>query len=223
MAQHDPDPEPGNSLTPTIDLLKTVAEAFTKLPPLLAYGGLVLIVAVVILAIGGVLPNVLLWLPAAAIAAFLIYAYMQFAEEKAKRQFELDKQAQELRHQQEMARLARQAVTPAEETPRPPLTPPTPETGTPTPASLERSYLRHLVHLCGYPPSMALVDIKEAGLAAKSWPWSASSLRWTCPPPTAVPTPPTPPLTSTASTQSKANACSANPPWQPSAATQTAA
>ena len=167
MAQPDPDPEPGNSLTPSVDLLKTVTEAFTKLPPLLAYGGLVLIVAVIILSISGILPDILLWFPVIAIIAFLIYAYMQFAEEKARRQFELQKQAQELRHQQEMARLAQAEVPPAKETITPPPTPHTPEFGAPTPAEWERRYLRHLVHQCGFPPSMALVDIKEAGMGGQ--------------------------------------------------------
>ncbi|MBE2197421.1 MAG: SUMF1/EgtB/PvdO family nonheme iron enzyme, partial [Anaerolinea sp.] len=40
-------------------------------------------------------------------------------------------------------------------------------TAQPTPAEWERRYLRHLVHLCGYPPSMALVDIKEAGMGGQ--------------------------------------------------------
>ena len=78
MTQPDSDnqtPDPRSSLGALI-------EAFTKLPPLLSYGGLILIAAIIILSIGGVLPDALLWIPAVAIVAFLVYAYMQFSEEK---------------------------------------------------------------------------------------------------------------------------------------------
>nr|MBP6803262.1 hypothetical protein [Chloroflexota bacterium] len=68
MSQPDPNtptPDPRSSLGALI-------EAFTKLPPLLSYGGLILIAAIVILSITGVLPEAPLWIPAAALAAFLI-------------------------------------------------------------------------------------------------------------------------------------------------------
>jgi energy-coupling factor transporter ATP-binding protein EcfA2 len=160
MSQPDA-PDNDRPTAPDVDLLKTVAQAFTGLPPLLAYGGLMAVLIIFGLTLFGVIPDALLWIPVIAIAAFLIYAYMQFGEEKAKRQFELDKLAQELRHQQEMARLNQKSAAPAPEPP--PDSTPAKRDGL-TPAQLERSYLRHLVHLCGYPPSMALVDIKEAGL-----------------------------------------------------------
>ena len=167
MTQSDPNtpsPDPRSSLGALI-------EAFAKLPPLLSYGGLILIAAIVILSISGVLPDALLWLPAAAIVAFLVYANMQFAEEKARRQFELKKQAQELKHEQEMARLTK----PDKPEPTPDTSRESPDTNDqlpatndqPTPAEWERRYLRHLIHLCGYPPSMALVDVKEAGLGGQ--------------------------------------------------------
>ncbi len=89
-------PDSGNQTPDSRNSLDALIEAFTKLPPLLSYGGLILITAIVILSIGGVLPDALLWIPAAALVAFLVYTYMQFSEEKAKRQYELDKQAQEL-------------------------------------------------------------------------------------------------------------------------------
>ncbi len=157
MTQPDPNtppPDPRSSLGSLI-------EAFTKLPPLLSYGGLILIAAIVILSISGVLPEVLLWIPAVAIAAFLVYAYMQFDEEKAKRQFELNKQAQEQNHQQEMARLTKPESPPQK--PQPGDT----HQNDASPKEWECRYLDHLMGICGYPPSMALVDIKEAGLGGQ--------------------------------------------------------
>jgi formylglycine-generating enzyme required for sulfatase activity/energy-coupling factor transporter ATP-binding protein EcfA2 len=154
MTQPDPNPN--------LDTLKTLTEAFGKLPPLLSYGGLILIATIVILTITGTLPNLLLAVPIIVIVAFLVYAFMdhRYTLQKiiAEQKYELEKQKLAQAHEQVMAGRSQ---------PNPPAPKPVlpEETAIPvTPAEWEKSYLRHLVHLCGYPPSMALVDIKEAGL-----------------------------------------------------------
>ncbi|MCA9875814.1 MAG: hypothetical protein KC441_19215, partial [Anaerolineales bacterium] len=146
MTQSDPNtpsPDPRSSLGALID-------AFTKLPPLLSYGGLILIAAIVILSISGVLPDALLWIPAVAIAAFLIYTFID-------RYFTLQEKK------------LPGSLPPATNNPQPApnLQSPISDPESPTPAEWERRYLRHLVHQCGFPPSMALVDIKEAGMGGQ--------------------------------------------------------
>ncbi len=65
-------PDPDNLQTKIIDITKALIEAFTGLSPLLAYGGLILITALVIFISGGGLPNVLLVVPIIVIAAYLV-------------------------------------------------------------------------------------------------------------------------------------------------------
>lgn len=148
MTQPDPNtpsPDPRSSLGALID-------AFTKLPPLLSYGGLILIAAIIILSISGVLPEALLWIPAAAIAAFLIYTFID-------RYFTLQEK-----------KLPTAAGGPPPVTSNPPASDsqsPISNHQSPSSAEWQRRYLRHLVHQCGFPPSMALVDIKEAGMGGQ--------------------------------------------------------
>ncbi|MEW5989298.1 MAG: NACHT domain-containing protein, partial [Chloroflexota bacterium] len=154
-------PDPRDSSPAALpDLIK----AFTGLPPLLGYGGLVLVAAMIILSISGTLPDILLAVPIVALIAFLIYAFMGH-------RFALQTRQAEMRHEEKMVELR------AEERPSPvPTEVPgvSPSEGqAPPPAGRiaagewERRYLEHLLHLCGYPPSMALVDIREAGLGGQ--------------------------------------------------------
>jgi len=148
-----------------IGILKTLVEAFGKLPPLLSYGGLVFVAAFVFLYFLGYLPDLLLLIPLVAILAFIVYAFVE-------RRFELDKlkaeQAHELAKQkQEFEHAERVADSESSRPPAPkPETPPAESDEVPA-DEWERRYLEHLMTLCGYPPSMALVDIKEAGLGGQ--------------------------------------------------------
>ena len=151
MSQPDPNtptPDPRSSLGALI-------EAFTKLPPLLSYGGLILIAAIVILSITGVLPEALLWIPAAALAAFLIYTFID-------RYFTLQEKKLPAANGANTPLPANGGQQPTSDNP-----PPTTGGDQPSATEWERRYLRHLVHQCGFPPSMALVDIKEAGMGGQ--------------------------------------------------------
>lgn len=141
-----PDPQPDDASKKTMQVL---IEAFTKLPPLLSYGGLILVAGIFILSLTDVLPDQLLWTPLVAIGAFLIYTFIN-------RWFDL--QERKIDSPPLVASTPPDPVTP---------TKPQPEAKQPgtdlDAAEWFRRYLNHLIQLCGYPPSMALIDIKEAG------------------------------------------------------------
>ena len=149
-------PESDNTSSYLVNTAKTLIEAFNKLPALLSYGGLILIVALAFLYFTGVLPDILLVVPLIAIAAFLIYAYMEH-------RFELQKQDRELRHIETMARQEQPLTDSGPARPKQSAPPETTDEAV-TAKEWERRYLAYLLQLCQYPPSMALVDIKEAGL-----------------------------------------------------------
>ncbi|MCB0020138.1 MAG: hypothetical protein KDE09_20245, partial [Anaerolineales bacterium] len=148
--------------------LKALVDAFQKLPAVLSYGGLLLVIAFLFLVFAGFIPDILLIIPGGTIIAFLVYAYMDHAfslrKQREEQAFLLHQQAQQQRHEQEMARLQRESQV---ESPQLLLSASEPEKKGEEPvadAEWERRYLYHLLALCGHPPSMALVDIKEAGL-----------------------------------------------------------
>ena len=155
---------------PSPDILNALIEAFAKLHPILSYGGLFGVILIIILTITGVLPDALLWLPLVALVVFLVYAYMEKRFEldrwRAEQEFTLRQQAQEQRHTETMAQVSQpKPPVPSETLDQKPAEPPAAD----HPADdreWERRYLTHLVHLCGYPSSMALIDIKEAGLGS---------------------------------------------------------
>jgi len=163
-------PTPDKRSVEAQDTLNALIDAFSKLPPLLGFGGLILIAAIVILSISGVLPDVLLAVPVIAIVAFLLYAYnerrFEFQTRQKELEYELRRRQQELEHEERMARAreragSRQDLLEEAEEPEPNGDD---ENGDVSAEEWERRYLHHLIGLCGYPPSMALVDIKEAGL-----------------------------------------------------------
>jgi formylglycine-generating enzyme required for sulfatase activity/energy-coupling factor transporter ATP-binding protein EcfA2 len=137
-------PDPHNPLTPFIDLLKIIAEHASKLPVILGFGLFISLLYILLLSIGRDIPNALIWFSLAVIAFFILMSVID-------RWFNL--QEKKLPN----------GTNPNPDEPPPP--PPNPDE--PTPTNWERSYLRYLVHLCGYPPSMALVDIKEAGMGGQ--------------------------------------------------------
>jgi hypothetical protein len=59
MSQPDA-PDDDRPTAPDVDLLKTAAQAFTGLPPLLAYGGLMAVLIIFGLTLFGVIPDALL-------------------------------------------------------------------------------------------------------------------------------------------------------------------
>lgn len=101
-------PDPDRSSVEVQASVQALIEAFGKLPPLLSFGGLILIVAIVILSIGGVLPDILLAVPIIAIVAFLLYAYnerrFEFQTRQKELEYELRKRQQELQYEERMAR-----------------------------------------------------------------------------------------------------------------------
>ncbi len=154
-------PQPDNLPPQSQNIIESLIEAFKKLPALLSYGGLVLIVFFIFAYFIGDFPDILLAIPLVAIIAFLIYAFMERRFDLQLQQIELQKQAQELTHVENVLQIERD--NPAAPQPQAEPSPVTPEEET-TPKEWQRRYLEHLLKICGYPPSMALVDIKEAGL-----------------------------------------------------------
>ena len=160
-------PDPNDSATPEPQtILKSLIDAFKGLPALLSYGGLILIVAFLFLYFTGVLPDILLAVPVIAIVAFLLYAFMErhydLQSKRAEQGYELEKQKQELDHARVMAQTTASKPEPPSQT----------ETNThkqeaATAKEWQCRYLDHLMGICSYPPSMALVDIKEAGLGGQ--------------------------------------------------------
>lgn len=149
------------STPPTPDprsILKSLADAFGKLPPLLAYGGLILIVGVVILWLTGELSNWLLAVPVLVLVAFLVYTVIN-------RHYDL--QEKKLDQSAPPPATAKPSSPASDDPVVNPTTAPDTAAASPNVAEWERRYLMHLLHLCLYPPSMALVDIKEAGFHAE--------------------------------------------------------
>lgn len=145
MTQSDPNtpsPDPRSSLG-------TLIEAFTKLPPLLSYGGLILIAAIIILSIGGVLPDALLWIPVVAIVAFLIYTFID-------RWFTLQEKKLPPAPPTDV-----QSPVSNPQSPTPNDQQPATNDQPPAPAEWKRRYLRHLLTHHNQLP-LALIDIREA-------------------------------------------------------------
>ena len=141
--------------------LQVLIEAFTKLPPLLSYGGLILVAGIFILSLTDVLPDQLLWTPLVAIGAFLVYTFIN-------RYFDLQERKIEVQPPEPTLAKPEDAPPPAQLQPEPAQTEtPIPKNGDPDSAEWLRRYLHHLIKLCGYPPSMALIDIREAGVSAQ--------------------------------------------------------
>jgi formylglycine-generating enzyme required for sulfatase activity/energy-coupling factor transporter ATP-binding protein EcfA2 len=93
-----PSPDPQSVLT-------TLIEAFAKLPPLLSYGGLVLIAAIVLAWLTGNLSDLLLAIPAVVIVAFIVYAYLSNRFEMEKETLKARQESEKLRLENELERL----------------------------------------------------------------------------------------------------------------------
>lgn len=91
-----PDPKP---------VFTALAEAFAKLPAPLSFGGLVLVAAILLAWLTGNLPDILLVVPAAALVAFLVYAYLNNRHEIDRQKLELQREADERQHAAEMRKL----------------------------------------------------------------------------------------------------------------------
>ncbi|MEM7119144.1 MAG: SUMF1/EgtB/PvdO family nonheme iron enzyme [Chloroflexota bacterium] len=155
MTQTDP-PDNPNPLSPFTDLLNTIAQAFAKLPPMLAYGGLIAVLIIVGLSLFDVVPDALLWIPASTIAAFLIYTFIN-------RYFNLQEKKLDISTPSQTA--------PSVEPPKPEQKPATSDSDEQPPPQtvssannrdkLERRYLNHLLNLHNQLP-LALMDVREA-------------------------------------------------------------
>ena len=136
-------PEPDNPLPPQ-NILKSLIEAFKGLPPLLSFGGLMYVVGFFVLyATGNSPPPILLLVPLVALVGYLI----------------LQARRQELEHKEKMTHPEQSQPAPREVVDGSAV-----ERDDVSAEEWERRYLDHLMGLCKYPPSMALIDIKEAGL-----------------------------------------------------------
>ncbi|VAW42763.1 hypothetical protein MNBD_CHLOROFLEXI01-4149, partial [hydrothermal vent metagenome] len=147
--------DPQNPADANKSTTNALIEAFTKLPPLLSYGGLILVAGIVILSLTDVLPVQLLWTPLVALAAFLIYTFIN-------RWFDLQEKKVDAQPTSPLAN----STTPTASQPEPKPEQKAAEEA-PDAAEWQRRYLKHLIKLCGYPPSMALIDIKEAGFGSE--------------------------------------------------------
>ena len=91
-----PDPKP---------IFTALIEALTKLPPLLAFGGLVLVVGAVVAWLTGQFSDLLLVVPLVVIGAFLIYAYVERRAEWEKQRLEHQLALNRLEQEREKQRL----------------------------------------------------------------------------------------------------------------------
>ncbi|GIK54560.1 MAG: SUMF1/EgtB/PvdO family nonheme iron enzyme [Chloroflexi bacterium] len=135
-------PGDNDPLKPYIELLKTIAELFSKQPVILAFGGLIMLLFIISGSIGREIPDALMWFALAVIAFFIVMNVID-------RWF--DHQGKKL--------VQETASTPSTPTSAP--TPPLPDPDEPTPANWESGYLRHLYDLHNQLP-LALIDIREA-------------------------------------------------------------
>jgi formylglycine-generating enzyme required for sulfatase activity/energy-coupling factor transporter ATP-binding protein EcfA2 len=148
-------PDPQNPADANKSTSNALIEAFTKLPPLLSYGGLILVAGIVILSLTDVLPDQLLWTPLVALAAFLIYTFIN-------RWFDLQEKKVDAQPSPSPAKPATTTTPQLDPDPKRKIAKEAPDA-----AEWQRRYLKHLIKLCGYPPSMALIDIKEAGFGSE--------------------------------------------------------
>ncbi|RME00235.1 MAG: hypothetical protein D6816_13950, partial [Bacteroidetes bacterium] len=137
-------PEPDNPNSQPQGILKSLIEAFNKLPPLLSYGGLIFIAAFVFLYFIGSLPDNLLYVPLVAVIAFLIYTYME-------RRFEIQ-------------RMTIERVPPKPSEPQPGPEPKPPE---PPDDDWEVRYLKRLAARCEMLPMEAIDKTAARTDAAK--------------------------------------------------------
>ena len=91
-----PDPKP---------TLATLTEAFAKLPPLLSYGGLILVAAIIVARVTGKLPDILLAIPAVALVAFILYAVLNNRHELDKERLQAQREADQRTHEAELRKL----------------------------------------------------------------------------------------------------------------------
>ncbi|MFQ5435694.1 MAG: NACHT domain-containing protein, partial [Anaerolineae bacterium] len=139
-------PEPENQPSKIIDIVKPLIEGFNKLPPLLSYGGLILIAALVISLTGGGLPNILLAVPVIVIVAYLVdklgMRWLELQEKKITSQSE-------------------ETSPPAPPTPEPIEEPPQNGADDVSPQEWERRYLERVAARCELLP-MEAIDKKAA-------------------------------------------------------------
>lgn len=95
-----PSPDP----KPVFTALTALIEAFTKLDPLLSYGGLILVGATLLAWLTGQLPDWLLAVPLVVIGAFLLYSYLdrRAETEKIRLQQEAEREKLRLQHEAEL-------------------------------------------------------------------------------------------------------------------------
>ena len=178
-----PDPPDPPERDPTT-ILTALTEAFTKLPPLLSFGGLILVAGVVLAAFTGIVSDLLLAIPAVVIVAFLVYAFLTNRHEMDKARLEAQREADARQHEREMRQVeadlerfkieqegerareqrdSERGELPAEEAEAESTATEVDESAI-SPAEWQRRYMAYLVQLCGYPPYTALIDIREAGI-----------------------------------------------------------
>jgi energy-coupling factor transporter ATP-binding protein EcfA2 len=145
-----PDAPDSNPLAPFVDLLKTIAEQFSKLPVILAFGGLIVILFIVLLSTGRDIPDALIWFTLAVIAFFVIMNVID-------RWFNLQEQ-----------KIDKPILEPQPSLPvREPAPEPTPETPDYlTPAEMETRYLAEICYRCGWVSTTAF-DPKARHAQAK--------------------------------------------------------
>ena len=160
MTQPDPDPQSGGYL----DTIKAFIEGFGRLQAVLAFAGLFTALLLFFGWITGGLPD---WTLLIAIFLVAVIAYLVFTF--GNRYFDLLERREKGTGPTETPDSPPSVEPPADKTgdDNKPADTPGREQEAVSVAEWERRYLLHLMHLCLYPPSMALVDIKEAGFHAE--------------------------------------------------------
>ncbi len=136
-------------------IFTALIDAFKGLPPILSFVGLMTVVAVLILSLTGVLPEIFLIFPAIGLAAFLAYTLYN-----DKRHHDLEGIKEDHRHIEVMRPQLPGVLEPASE--QPTLAPTSGEEKLPA-AEWQRRYMAYLLRANSYPPYTALIDIREAG------------------------------------------------------------
>ncbi|HRQ38912.1 MAG TPA: SUMF1/EgtB/PvdO family nonheme iron enzyme [Chloroflexota bacterium] len=160
------------------DTFAALIDAFTKLPPLLSYGGLVLIALILLVWLTGSLPNIILVVPVVALVAFLVYAFLNNRFEMEKERLKASQETERLKLEAELERLRLQqegelakeqlkqqtSLEKAKLKATTPLAPPKPEEP-PAPATWPESYYRYVWQQCAH-LHMTSIDPKAQELGA---------------------------------------------------------